>query len=308
MAADSPYPVAPGKPQLSGKTIPQLFASETLVKFYDNTFLQQITNTDYEGMIKNQGDEVTVTQTPDTVISDHQKGIDLDFQDHDPDVIKLPIDRGKSWAIRIDDVDVVQSHINIKDDWTSDAARALAIEVERVVLDNAFSDADSNNSGNTAGLDSGDIVLGATGTPLQLTKSNIVEKIIDAGTVLDENLVPPEDRWIMLPPWAAGLIKKGDLKDASLAGDPTSIARTGLIGMIDTFKIFKSTLINNATDGGRVWNCMFGHPTAITFATQIVKTKVTDNPNGFDARLMGLHVFGFKVMKPQSLGLLYIKK
>jgi len=44
----------------ASKFIPEIWSGKLLVKFYDATVLPQISNTDYEGEIKNQGDKVYI--------------------------------------------------------------------------------------------------------------------------------------------------------------------------------------------------------------------------------------------------------
>jgi len=111
---------------------------------------------------------------------------------------------------------------------------------------------------------------------------------------------------MLLPPRLCGLIKKSDLKDASLAGDPKSIMRTGLLGMIDRFAIYATNLLPAASDPAGAY-CYFGHREATSFATQMVESKVLDNPNGFGMLHRHLQVFGYKVVHPEALGVLIAK-
>jgi len=167
----------------------------------------------------------------------------------------------------------------------------------------------ARNKGATAGRISQDINLGAGGAPVQLTAATVLDLLIDAGTVLDEQNVPETGRWIVLPAWACGRIKKSDLKDASLAGDGTSIMRNGRIGVIDRFEIYMSNLVYSLTDTVVCWHCPFGTKMALTFANQIVKTRSIEKPESTFAQLIdGLNVWGSKVVSPEAIGDLYIRK
>ena len=127
---------------------------------------------------------------------------------------------------------------------------------------------------------------------------------MDCGTVLDEQNVPDTERFFLMTHAMAGLIKKSDLKDASLAGDSTSIIRNGKIGMLDRFSIFKTgNLCYVANDAA--YHCLFGTKVATTFATQLVKSESLINPTGFGMLHRGLQVYGYKVVKPEALGDLY---
>lgn len=220
------------------------------------------------------------------------------------------IDKGKYWAFSTDDVDDAQTDIkNYHDVWTTDASEQLKISIDTQILADIFSDAHASNQGLTAGLKSASINLGVSGTPLALTKSNVTDVLVDMGTVLDEQDVPESGRYVVFPPAFCGLIKKSDLKDASLAGDATSILRNGRVGMIDRFTIYASNLLTTTADGGNtVFNSIFGQMTALTFASQLVKNENLTNPSGFGTLFRGLQVYGWKVVKPEALGWLYAYK
>lgn len=89
-------PVAAGHPQLSGSVIPNaIWSGKLLVKFYEATVLADISNTEYEGEISSQGDNVKIRTTPSITIRDYSKGQTLQTERPDPDVVELPIDQGK---------------------------------------------------------------------------------------------------------------------------------------------------------------------------------------------------------------------
>ena len=303
-------PVAAGAPQLSGSFIPEIWSGKLLIKFYESTVLADISNTDYDGEIKKQGDKVIIRTTPSiTIHEDYNKHQDLVDETPESDPVELTIDRGQYWNFLVDDVDKYQSDINYIEDWATDASEQMKIKTDRRVLGEFYSDAAAANQGIAAGKDSRDINLGVTGSPVQITKSTILEQIVDMGTVLDEQNAPEDGRWIVLPPWACGLIKKSDLKDASLSGDGQSILRNGRLGMIDRFTIYSSNLLSVVTDGStRAWNIPFGHKKALSFASQITETEKLRSELKFGWKVRGLNIYGFEVLKPEVLGWMYAKK
>jgi hypothetical protein len=270
------------------------------VKFYKATVFGDIANTDYEGEIKNYGDKVQIRTIPDIVISDYVADGDLDYDRPAGAKITLDIDKGKSWSFAVDDVERLQSDIPYVEKWTDDAGQQLAITIDATILADVYSDASADNQGNTAGVESSSLVMGVTGTPVMIDKTNILEWIVDMGTVLDEQNVPQTERWLLLPPIFCGMIKKSDLKDASLAGDGTSIMRNGRIGIIDRFMLYSTNNLSKNT-GTSEWNIMAGHPTAITFASQLTKNETIRNPKTFGDLVRGLQVFGYKVIKAEAL-------
>ena len=300
---------AAGTPQYSGTFIPEIWSGKLLVKFYAATVIAAITNTDYEGEIQDQGDKVNIRTVPDIVIRDYNKNQSLQIQRPESPNVELTIDKAKYFNFICDDIDKHQSDIALMESWSTDASEQMKIAVDTDFLEEVYPDADAANQGDSAGVDSQDIDLGVTGTPLQLTKANILDVLVDMGTVLDEQNVPETMRSVVLPPWVCGLIKKSDLKDASLAGDGTSILRNGRVGMIDRWVIYHSNLLATVTDGAdKVWNIIACQRHAISFAAQMTKMESLRAESTFGTLVRGLNVYGYDVLKPEALVWLYAKK
>ena len=300
------YPVQAPYPDLSGIVSPTIWSGKLLVKFYDASVVPAISNTDYEGDIKAQGDQVEIRTTPDITVSDYLQGQVLAIENPEPTKVSLLIDKGKYWNFLGEDVEKAQADYDFVNDWTQDAAEQVKIKVDTEVLADIHADVSADNAGATAGRLSGNIDLGTTGTWVTVTKANILDVIVDTGTVLDEQNAPESDRWMVLPAWMCGMIKKSDLQDASLAGDGTSILRNGRIGMIDRYEIFRSNLLDVTVDGtDNVTNCLFGHKSALTFAGQFTNSESIRSESYFGTLHRGLKVYGYEVVKPTTIGLLY---
>lgn len=299
---------AAGTPQYSGNFIPEIWSGKLLVKFYAATVLAAITNTDYEGEIKDVGDKVIIRTVPDITIRDYSKNQTLQIERPDSTPDELLIDKAKYFNFICDDIDKHQTDIALMDSWSKDASQQMKITVDTGFLGDVYSDAHASNKGATAGAISSSFNLGAAGSPLQITKANILDFIVDTGTVLDEQNVPAEDRWMVLPAWMCGMILKSDLKDASLSGDGTSMLRNGRIGIIDRFEIFNSNLLDTTTDTYLVYHAMAGHKSAISFAAQMTKMESLRAESTFGTLVRGLNVYGYKVLKPESLCDLYVYK
>ena len=292
-------PVAAGHPQLSGITIPNaIWSGKLLVKFYEATVLGEIANTEYEGEIASQGDKVIIRTTPTITIRDYAKGGTLQTERPEPETVELPIDKGKYWQFVADDVDKFQSDYNYVDDWTRDASEQLKITIDSQVLGTIYASAHASNQGATAGAISSGYNLGVASTPFVLDKTNILDYIVNLGSVLDEQNVPESDRWVILPVWACGMIKQSDLKDASLAGDQTSIMRNGRLGMIDRFMIYRSNLLSSSSGE---FNIIAGHKSGLTFASQMLNSETLRAESTFGTLVRGLQVYGYKVIKPESI-------
>lgn len=243
------------------------------------------------------------------MINDYKPGQTLSYETPESANVELNIDKGKYFAFKLDKVDKIQSDIDLMDNWASDGGEQMKIAVDTDVLGNIYADVHAENKGATAGRKSGDINLGTAGTPVTLTKTNILDYIVDLGTVLDEQTVPETGRWLVLPAWACGMIKKSDLKDASLSGDGSSIMRNGRIGMVDRFTIYMSNNIDISVDGSdNVFNIIAGHKAGLTFAAQMTDMETLPNPNSFGQLVRGLNVYGYEVIEGKYLTHLYAKK
>ncbi len=303
-------PIQPGGPDLRGKTIPEIWAPQLLVKFYLATVFGQIANTDFEGTIQNQGDTVHIRTTPSIRVTDYVKDQDIEFQGAEPDVVELVIEHAKVFGIRMDDVDKWQSDYNAFQDWLTAGATELQIAIDRDILHNIYSDAAAENAGQNAGKRSESYDLGTTGSPVSIDKTNVVDYIQDCKSVLAEQDVPDENCWIVMPEWMCNQIKKSDLQDASLSGDRVSIARSGHVGRIADFDMYRSNQLATTTSGGQMaTEVIFGHKSSLTFASQLTKTKGPyEHPTKFATVGAGLQVYGYEVIKPEGMGHLHCYK
>jgi hypothetical protein len=302
-------PAAAGHPQYSGTFIPEVWSGKLVEKFYDATVFGEIANTDYEGEISKMGDKVNIRTTPTIVIRDYQKGGNLQYQRPESPNVELLIDKAKYFAFVVDDIDKFQSDINLMDDWAGDGGEQMKIVIDTQILGTVPADVPAANKGLTAGRKSASFNLGTTGTPFVLTAANVVEFITACSTVADEQNWPETGRWMVIPPWMRFLLMNSDLKNASLAGDESSILRNGRIGMIDRFMMYVSNNISTAADGGfTAYNVLFGHKSAITFAAQMTEMDSLKAESTFGTLVRGLNVYGFEVIKVEALGLGYVRK
>ena len=319
----TPWSGSNPSPAYSGTFIPEIWSGKLIEKFYAATVLGAIANTDYEGEIKNQGDLVKIRQRPTITIADYEAEIDLAIQRPSAPVQDLLIDQGKYFNLALDDVMEVQSDLDQLSIWAEDAAEQMKIAVDTDILADVTDAAgeganiDASNRGLTAGAISGDLDLGVAATPQFVsgagagteagdTAANaekIVDYIIKCGQVLDEQNIPETGRFMVIPAWLSARIKRSDLKDASLAGDGTSILRNGRLGMIDRFTLYLSNLILPATGTPTAYPVLFGTTAALTFAAQFTKMETIRSERSFSNLLRGLQVYGYRVVNGVALGL-----
>ena len=298
------YATSSGHPQYTGNFIPEIWSGKLIENFYDATVLSAISNTDYEGEIRNMGDTVNIRTTPEITIQTYVKGQTLSVENPDKAKLQLVIDKGEYFACVEDDVDQVQTDMNLMDMWSKDASERMKIKIDQRVLADILTGVSANNKGTTAGAISGNISLGATGSAVNLTKTNVIEKIVDMGTVLDEANCPEQNRFLVIPAKMAGLIKQSDLKDASITGDGSTPLRNGRLGMIDRFTVYVSH--NLVKDSNNDFSVIGGHTMGFTFASQMTNMETIRSETTFGNIIRGLQVYGYKVVKPEALATMIV--
>lgn len=313
------YPIAVTKygtdvaanPAYSGTFIPEIWSGKLIEKFYNTTVVGAIANTNYEGEIKNHGDKVEIRTRPTIAINAYSADQTLVYERPSSSNVTLNIDKGYYFNTILDDVMDVQSDINMLNIWAEDAMEQMKITIDTEVLAYVETTKTASNSGATAGAVSSALNLGVGGTsPLEVkpdgagaSEVNVLDLIIDLGTCLDESNIPG-DRFVVIPTWMGAMIKRSELRDASLAGDGTSMLRNGRIGMVDRFEIYVSNLLPTETETGLDSHYVIaGHKNGLTFATQMTKTETLRGESTFGQIMRGLQVYGRAVIDSTALAI-----
>jgi hypothetical protein len=233
-------------------------------------------------------------------------------------MVDLTIDQGKYFNLILDDVMDIQSDLNLMSMWADDASEQFKITVDTAVLLGLLNGATAKNRGLTAGNISGAINLGVTGTPLALVPNSptagqvdILDMILRLGQALDEQNIPETGRWLVLPTWAATLIKRSELRQAYLSGDSVTMLRNGKLGMVDRFTIYSSNLLPSGTAAGLAsgeYAIYAGHAHGLTFASQFTKLETIRSERTFGNLLRGLQVYGYKVIDGKALAQTIVTK
>lgn len=323
LAVASGVPSYSDSPSGTRTFIPEIWSGKLIEKFYDATVLAAISNTDYEGEIKKFGDKVKIRKAPTATIRDYTRGTAITYEKPDGTVQELEINKGKYYAAEVDDVSAKQQDVKAMDTWATDASEQMKIAIDTDVLGSIYTSPTAANKGATAGRISGNINLGTASAPVKVTKdgasstTSVLDLIVDMGQVLDEQNIPEQGRFLIVPAWFLSLIKKSDLKDASLSGDGTSILRNGRVGMIDRFTLYLSNLLpkavvdidpSSATTNVTGFYLLAGHKNALTFASQMTEMETLRSQDYFADLMRGLQVYGYKVVDSTALTAAHVYK
>ena len=231
------YPIMPGSPDYgtgsSSQYIPAIYSALLVKKFYPKTIFGNISNTDYEGDIKEMGDTVYIRTRPTVETFRYKKGMVLPIQNPESPHITLKIDQGEGFSFALDRLDEHQSDLKLLNEWGDDAAEQMKQVIDRNVLislaaagavagggaaasvvgyNAAFNNTGvvytAGGSGNAQGIVRNGYTakgtsiatsLGTTGNEITCADSSAIEaQVLMYGQYLDENNAG-DDRFVVLP-------------------------------------------------------------------------------------------------------------
>ena len=268
--------------------VPEVWAAELLTSLKKAHVYAQpsVANRDYEGDIANYGDTVRIVSISRPTVSTYTPGSTTITPEQLTDAQRaLLIDQAKYFAFEVDDVDMRQAR---NGGALMSAAAAEAAYALRDVADQYV-----------AGLYTGAASANALGTVSVTTAALAYTQLRRLKVKLDEANVPQEGRYAVVPAWYHGLLLEDDRfvrVDASGTGEGL---RNGQVGRALGFDILMS---NNAPlVTGDDYAVMAGHPSAITYAEQIVKTEAYRPDDSFSDAIKGLHLYGAKLVRPDAI-------
>lgn len=152
----------------------------------------------------------------------------------------------------------------------------------------------------TSAYTGGAIGAGATytvqaNTAVQVTKSTVYDQLNQMSVKLDNSEIPDDDRWAVVAPGIAALIKEAP--EFIPSGVPAAYEKLTINGKVGGkmagFEIYMTPrVIGDSVNG---WHMMAGHKSAITFAMGFVETGMEDLIGNFGKAYKSLNVYGAKV-------------
>lgn len=282
--------------------IPQIYSPKLREKFWYNTILRKITNTEYKGSFKNKGDTIVVRCMPNIGTSRFVDGMKIKYEKPEAYDVRFTIDKGLLYAFVVSDVQKAFSDIpGWAEKWTDIGAKQLAQDWETWYFKDICSGtkADAANIGETAGKQSASYNLGTSAKPVSLYKSDsaatsgtavnsgdkttATELVTRFTSTLEEQ---PGGagmaQFCVVPVWMTNLLQNSELfNNAEKMGDDTSILRKNAvtsIGKLAGMDVYVSNLLpktETSSGSGRwIYPILFGDASAITFADEVTITEV----------------------------------
>jgi len=197
----------------------------------------------------------------------------------------LACDQVKSFAFQLGDIAQAQSANGgqLMSEAAREAGAALAEDADEYVRTIFGTDTAAAN------------IVGSTAIT---TSTLAVARIVAHKQLLDDSNTPQQGRYTIVPSWFNSLL----LLDTNYMMYD-SVTSGGRIenGVMGRFLGFDIMVAQYAVTGGNDHRVYSGHPSAITFANQIDKVEALRPESAFSDALKGLHVYGAKVTRPNSI-------
>lgn len=267
--------------------IPTVWAARLLSNWNDAHVFPKTCNRDWEGEIKSIGDSVKINSIGRVTISTYTKNATISAPETlDDSALWLTIDQGNYFNFAIDDVDKVQQKPKVMDEAMKESAWGLADVVDSFIATTIQAGVATANQ------------LAARSIGVSAADDDAYETLVDLDVLLTTANVPRAGRWIVIPPWFEGVVRKDsrfvgfgtDKNRAALRGEP--------IGEASGFTLYVS---NNVPLSGSTYTILAGVTGATAFAEQIDKTEAYRPENRFGDAVKGLMVYGAKVIRPYAL-------
>jgi hypothetical protein len=279
--------------------IPTLWSAELLVSLKNSLVFGQsgVVNRDYEGTISGYGDTVKINAIGEVSTGDYTKNTDMDApQTLDGTQTTLVIDQAKYFNFQIDDIDKAQQNPKVMQQAMAESAYSLRNDADRYVADKMATAVTADN-----------VIDKSAET---FTPAMAYEQLVDLSVRLDENNVPEEGRYVIVPPFFVGLIEKDDrFTNATEGGN--AITRNGFVGRIAGFNVLKSNNVNTtagADESSKIYNIVAGHQMATSYAEQVNEVETYRPERRFADAVKGLHLYGAKVVRPTALVMLKLAR
>ena len=252
--------------------IPELWNVAMVDEFEKAHVFGKVARCKIDAPITKKGDTVHITGIGDIDIGDYD-GTDIDLQNLDDAGMVLTIDQAKYFAFTVDNVDKLQANGDLMGEATRKASYKLKDTADSFL--------------NTLMAAGANLSTAADGT---VDVTAIISDMAEMALQLDEQDVPGEQQWIIIPKWASTkLLLAGVYHAMDVKGNINGFI-TDVLGI----DMYKSSNVGATAP-------LAGAYGAVAFAEQIVETVAYSPEKRFSDALKGLHVYGGKVVLPNAL-------
>jgi hypothetical protein len=261
----------------NGGFTPQIWSDKININLDNYGAYNDIVNRKYEGEIKRKGDVVKFYTYGSLTVKDYNPTAGgftgLEFEDPKGQLTELNVNQQKYIAFQVDDIEKVQSNVELVNGFTKRMAIAFA---------------------QTKDLFIHGLAVAGAGTKLEakaITKDNIWEVVCEMyanlarkNAIVDGVDYSGKRPALVITPETEGILKQAPQYFANAFGN--EVLRKGQIGHIGGFDVFVDT---NIEAKGEIVALTSD---AIMFAEQITETDTVKAENSFHHKVKSLHVYG----------------
>ena len=251
------------------------------------------TNREYEGKVSRLGDSVRILGigSPTVTTYDMNSKANKFTGLADPETIEdtsttLYIDKQSVFNYKVDDIDKRQAVGGIMEALSAETSEKVADEQDKAIASLSF---DS-------------LAVNMSNTPFQITADNILEKLIEAHTLLAENNVSRNTKvTVTLSPRVAMLYKQamGIGRQTSYADD---LLKKGIIDVFDGMEIKESNNVaHKNVSSNDVLGIQVKTDRAIAFASPMIHTEPYRPEKQFSDAIKGFVLYGTKIVRPKEM-------
>jgi hypothetical protein len=276
------------KPEIWSESV--LMARDRKIIAVQNSWRQ------FEGDIKAKGDRVHIVGLTGATIKDVPVSGIID----DPEVItddgmELVIDQRKYINFKVDDIDKLQSNVQVRGSITSKTGNFYAVRQDSFVYNLAVALAGAGG-------------LYVDGYTVTTDKTNILAVLSNAIAMVQSN--DGDGTFMEVHPYVFQLLQQA-ITAIQMPND--SLIQNGLKGMLWDNKVFMSANIPVTTDAvgltaavpgatGAIYHCLVRTQEAIAFAEQkAIGFESYRMEKGFSDGIKGFGLYGAKIVRPSEL-------
>ena len=127
--------------------IPNKYSPKLLTKYYDNTVLTKLTNSDYVGEFRSGGDQITIRKRPDIATFKYRVGQAIPYTDLQTEDMVVKVQRMRGYAFKINSIEEKLSDLKgWVSEWTDEGAKKLGIDVEKEFFSDIYAKCDTRTA------------------------------------------------------------------------------------------------------------------------------------------------------------------
>lgn len=314
----------------NGWYVPQIWTGLVMEKFWENSVLAKICNTDIEEPIRRGGGEAIIRKRPPVVTNPWLVNQDLAFDASTDDAITIPIKFARYAAKRIDAVDMAQMDLDLLDIYAEDMNNQLMEDEMADVITSLTTqlitaigtDAEYVSAPGTGTIDRTKASIYLDYTNISASRSSadyIVAQIAKMRTLFNRKRLPQAGRFLLVPPAVEEVLILSDQATWQISGKENVQVEQGEYGFkVAGFDIIVSNFVTTQTfdpDAGGAaasftgFCCLAGVKKGFAFARQVMEADF-----GFDLGYLSfgkgmklLDVYGCGISNWTAAGILGLK-